>query len=411
LRLIHTARKIQNATAAAHLGPNRTAIQLKIDQLGAVYASLGQVTADTKAVASEVKSLKEAVETESHSGWVQKHLLGPKEIELATGTAAKDRHTEDIERMRDQFAEETMPAAKEGERRYNAAFAEQVSMPGGAPALARIVALACDMLTQLPPAPSWGAKAARQPNQSIEELQREGVHEASLMFAVVMGTLKAEGMVGADLDGSSVCLVEKTAARAFEKVYGRWGGDFRSVTDWGRATVCGCTLEVLSRAVDLSTKALAGLGYVVVAVKNSLDMSKDVAANGGYRNLLVNLQCPGSKHIVELQFTLSNIESVKHSEYGHVVFELLRQCGFSVQNSVVKGGWTNSMFAAIRSGRAVELNCEEACWTVEDAAKLKTALSLSGCRVSKINCSYSVGDGVSAMSTAVCECSTVTSIK
>lgn len=393
----------------------RTTIQLKIDQLGAVYTSLGQVTADIEAALSEVKALEEAVKTESTTGWVQKHLLGPKEKELAGLITAKDKYVKDIVMKRNEFAEETMPAAKEGERQYDAAFSDQISMDGGKRGLAKIVAIVSGLLKKLPAAPSDGSKAARQQDKPVDVLQQEGVQEASKMYqtlyAAVQNSLEADGLHKDVLKGSSVCPHKKKASRAFEKVYARWGGDFRAVTDWGRATVCGGTLETLAQVIDVAMTTLTGKGYVVVAVKNSLDEAKDVAANGGYRNMMVNLQCPQSNHVVELQFTLSPIEDVKKSQFGHIVFELLRRCGFSAQNSAVKGGWTESMGDAIRSGRAVELNCEEAAWSVVDAGKLKDMLVLPSCRVSKVNCSYATGDGISAMVDAVCGCATVKSMR
>jgi hypothetical protein len=386
----------------------RTAIQLKVDQLGAVYTSLGHVTADIEAASSEVKMLEEAVKTELLEGWVQEYLLGPKEKVLSDLITAKDKYVKDITRMRNQFAEQTMPAAKEGEERYDAAFFDQISMDGGKRGLAKINAIVSGLLEKLPEARSDGFKAARQQEgKPVGVLQQEGLHEALKMYAAVEVSLEDGGFHRDDLKGSSVCPNTKNASRAFEKVYARWDGDFRAVTDWGRATVCGGTLEILARAIAVTMTALSGLGYVVVAAKNLLDEAKNVAANGGYRNMMVNLQCPESKHVVELQFTLSPIEKVKHSQFGHVVFELLRRCGFSSKNSVVYGGWTESMGDAIRAGRAVELNCEEAMWNVEDAGKLKSALMLPSCRVSKVNCSSSAGDGVFAMVDAVCACATV----
>jgi hypothetical protein len=401
-------------------GSDRAAIQLKIDKLGAVYTSLGQVTADVSAASAEVTSLENALATRGISavrgegdpdGWTERYFLGPKVKKLANFILARDTYIADVDRMRDEFAEEVMSAAKEGERQYNAVMADQLDLIGCETALVTIVDVASSLLANMPAAPTDGTKAARQPDQPVQKLQQEGVKEASVMFEEVMRSLKVEGMLTGDaLKGSSVCTTEKSAARAFEKVYARWGGDFRAVTDWGRATVCGQNFKDLARAITISLGALAKLGYVVVAVKNSLDLTKDVAANGGYRNMLVNLQCPESKHVVELQFSLWPIEQVKHSEFGHVVYELLRRCGFSARNCVVRGGWTKSMCAAIRSGRAVELNCEMAVWTEDDAAELEKMLALPSCRVSKMNCSSSSGDGVTAMMAAMLSCATVKSV-
>ena len=69
------------------------------------------------------------------------------------------------------------------------------------------------------------------------------------------------------------------------------------------------------------------------------------------------------------------------------------------------------MGAAIRSGRALELDCAGSAWGVEDAAELGKVLALPSCRVSTINCTYGTGDGVAAMAAAVCGCVSAKSIK
>ena len=230
------------------------------------------------------------------------------------------------------------------------------------------------------------------------------------MHAASMTALDEAGMDRAQLKGSSVCKEKKSAGRGFEKVYARWGGDYRAVTDWGRSTISAATLVLLAAAIEIVLAHLIALGYTVVAVKNSLDLAKDCAANGGYRNFMVNLKCPGSGHVVELQFNLSPIEEVKQTQ-GHTVFELLRRCGFSAGNSVIKGGWSQNMDTAIRCGRAIELDCGDSNWDAGAAAGLKSAMASPGCRVTTVNASYSTDEGVGDMALAFASSPSVKSLK
>ena len=102
---------------------------------------------------------------------------------------------------------------------------------------------------------------------------------------------------------------------------------------------------------------------------------------------------------VELQFNLTPIEEVKQTR-GHAVFELLRRCGFSAENSVVKGGWNANMDSAIRSGMAVKLGCTMTNWDAAGAAGLQSALNSPGCRVVKVAAGAATGEGVGAMAVA-----------
>jgi len=55
-------------------------------------------------------------------------------------------------------------------------------------------------------------------------------------------------------------------------------------------------------------QCLAAAGYAVVIVRISYGQDDDTAwnvfANGGFRNILVNIRCP-SGHVLEMQFNLS----------------------------------------------------------------------------------------------------------
>ena len=332
------------------------------------------------------------------------------EADIKAAKEEEEKFINDIIRMRNEFSEQAMPESKACAALYSSIFDEQSSGSEGAAALQTICSAVATLKDSLPPAPTDGTKASKQPDEDVHVLQREGVLEAKKMHGAAMAALHTAGMEEAELEGSSVCPTEKSAGRGFEKVYRRWGGDHRAVTDWGRATVCALTLVLLAKALATTLKTLTELGYTVVAVKNTFDSRTNCTANGEYRNLMLNLKCPESGHVVELQFNVSPIEAVKQTR-GHTVFELLRRCGFSQKNSVVKGGWTSTMETAIRCGRAVELNCMQANWIAADAEKLANAFGAPGCRVSVMNGSYSTGDGAGAMAKAAVSCATMKDLK
>ena len=390
--------------------PKKDEMQLHIDQLGAVYTSLGQLVADIKGLESEVEALKKAKETSSNAEWVQEHLIDPMERDLASAKARETKFVDDIIKLRNRFAEQAMPESKACAAEYAAIFEKESTGPDGTLAVAAICSTVAQLKAGLPPPPTDGTKASIQPEETVIVLQQTGVREAKMMYDAVEAALHAAGLDGTQLVGSSVCPKIKSAGRGFEKVYARWAGDFRAVTDWGRATICALTLVLLAQAIEVALHRLEELGYTVVGVKNTLDIAKDCTANGNYRNLMLNLKCPTSGHILELQFNVSSIEALKQGR-GHIVFELLRRCGFSVKNAVVKGGWTLTMDNAIRCGRAVELNCEEANWTSDEAAALKDALGARGCRVSSMNGAFATGEGAGDMAAATASSATIKNLQ
>lgn len=377
-----------------------TPTEIKIDKLGAVYITLGKVSADVAGYEKQLASLEKALETTRFPDILQLYTIDPMKKKLAHAKAAAAKFANDAVEMRAKSAESVMPEVKACEALYASIFEAEMRGPAGVDAAAAICSKVLSLQAGLAPAPTDGTKAARQPDQPLETLQREGVQEAKKMHGEAMAALEAAGIDREQqLQGSSVCSALKSAGRGFEKVYARWGGDFRAVSDWGRATVSAVSLVLLASVLELVLTHLVSLGYTVVAVKNTLDLAKDCTVNGGYRNLMLNLKCPGSGHVVELQFNLAPIEEVKQTR-GHAVFELLRRCGFSAENSLVQGGWTANMDSAIRSGMAVELGCGQTNWDAADAAGLQSALNSPGCRVVKVAAFRATGEGVGAMAVA-----------
>ena len=407
----NTTLQVQESSPGAEeFRAGKAAMQINIDKLGGVYTALGQHVADLRGLEAELAALKKDKETSAYPEAHQTDFIDPMEADIKAAKEEEEKFINDIIRMRNEFSEQAMPESKACAALYSSIFEDQSSGSEGAAALQTICSAVATLKDSLPPAPTDGTKASKQPDEPVHVLQREGVLEAKKMHGAAMAALHTAGMEEAELEGSSVCPTEKSAGRGFEKVYRRWGGDHRAVTDWGRATVCALTLVLLAKALATTLQTLTALGYTVVAVKNTFDSRTNCTANGEYRNLMLNLKCPESGHVVELQFNVSPIEAVKQTR-GHTVFELLRRCGFSQKNSVVKGGWTSTMETAIRCGRAVELNCMQANWIAADVEKLANAFGAPGCRVSVMNGSYSTGDGAGAMAKAAVSCATMKDLK
>jgi hypothetical protein len=187
--------------------------------------------------------------------------------------------------------------------RYAEAFEREASDVNGGDGMATIKRVVAELITALPPPPEDPrTKAARQPaGMTVPEMQVQGTAEAAKLFGIAVAKVKAAGLKTELSVASSCAKRKKSAGRAFEKAYERWGGDPRAVTDYGRATLCTITLAGLARVLRVTVDALQAAGYVVVGVKSTLDSAVDTAASGGYRNALLLFKCPRSNHVVELQ--------------------------------------------------------------------------------------------------------------
>jgi len=91
------------------------------------------------------------------------------------------------------------------------------------------------------------------------------------------------------------------------------------------------TLKQLFQLCVALIAMLKAKGYIITGLKSSFDLlefdslgksTNAAEANawksGGYRNILFNIRCPGSLHVVELQLNLSGIEEIKHGPWGHI---------------------------------------------------------------------------------------------
>ena len=64
-------------------------------------------------------------------------------------------------------------------------------------------------------------------------------------------------------------------------------------------------------------------GFEVLLIKNRLMLAFDASVSGGYRDLLLNLHCLATGHIVELQITLKGLIDVKAGG-GHANYAIAR---------------------------------------------------------------------------------------
>ena len=110
----------------------------------------------------------------------------------------------------------------------------------------------------------------------------------------------------------------KGEARGAYKILDKYGGDARRLTDIARMTIKCPTLRAALTALRFLAKHG---GFVIVLIKNRLTLAFDASASGGYRDMLLNLEIVGSKHIVELQITLTPLLAIKAGG-GHAAYQL-----------------------------------------------------------------------------------------
>ena len=92
-------------------------------------------------------------------------------------------------------------------------------------------------------------------------------------------------------------------------------------------------------------------------IKNRLMLEFDASATGGYRDMLLNLLCKATGHIVEVQITLSKLIAVKasggHASYAIArVHELFEKATFRHE-----GALSPKLITAVRCGIVRELVC------------------------------------------------------
>ena len=92
-------------------------------------------------------------------------------------------------------------------------------------------------------------------------------------------------------------------------------------------------------------------------MKNRLTLAFDASASGGYRDLLLNLEIVGTKHIVEVQITLTPLLAIKAGG-GHAAYQIARVHGFFEEDVYhYEGSLSAAVLGKLRCGILRELVC------------------------------------------------------
>ena len=98
-------------------------------------------------------------------------------------------------------------------------------------------------------------------------------------------------------------------------------------------------------------------GFAVLLIKNRLMLAFDASVSGGYRDLLLNLRCVATGHIVELQITLKGLMEVKAGG-GHASYAIARVHGLFERRSYrYEGALGAAVLEGVRCGVVRELVC------------------------------------------------------
>jgi hypothetical protein len=98
-------------------------------------------------------------------------------------------------------------------------------------------------------------------------------------------------------------------------------------------------------------------GFAVLLIKDRLMLAFDASVSGGYRDLLLNLRCVATGHIVELQITLKGLMEVKAGG-GHASYAIARVHGlFERRTYRYEGALGAAVLKGVRCGVVRELVC------------------------------------------------------
>ena len=98
-------------------------------------------------------------------------------------------------------------------------------------------------------------------------------------------------------------------------------------------------------------------GFKVLLIKNRLMLAFDASVSGGYRDLLLNLRCLATGHIVELQITLKGLIDVKAGG-GHANYAIARVHRLFERDTYrYEGALGDAVLEGVRCGVVRELVC------------------------------------------------------
>ena len=125
--------------------------------------------------------------------------------------------------------------------------------------------------------------------------------------------------------------------------------------------VCVCDRTVQCKALKDVKAVLKMLGshagFEVLLIKNRLMLAFDASVSGGYRDLLLNLRCLATEHIVELQITLKGLIDVKAGG-GHANYAIARVHRLFERDTYrYEGALGDAVLEGVRCGVVRELVC------------------------------------------------------
>ena len=95
-------------------------------------------------------------------------------------------------------------------------------------------------------------------------------------------------------------------------------------------------------------------GFEVLLIKNRLMLAFDASVSGGYRDLLLNLRCLATGHIVELQITLKGLIDVKAGGYASYAVARMHRL-FERETCHYEGALGAAVLEGVRCGVVREL--------------------------------------------------------
>ena len=120
-----------------------------------------------------------------------------------------------------------------------------------------------------------------------------------------------------------------------------------------RTVQCATLKDVLAVLKMLGSHA----GFEVLLIKNRLMLAFDASVSGGYRDLLLNLRCLATGHIVELQITLKGLIDVKAGG-GHANYAIARVHRLFERDTYrYEGALGDAVLEGVRCGVVRELLC------------------------------------------------------
>ena len=180
---------------------------------------------------------------------------------------------------------------------------EAVDNPGAK----RRVGFGSARVLDAPPIALAGPEASPRPNDAgfLLLLLADAERAAERLHDLKQHVEKAvSGALGERTNGM-VAEVKRTR-RATVKALEKYGGDYSRLTDLARMTFECDTMSaaslVLETLGDLEETGIKGRpGYRLLAGKNRLMLEFDANPAGGYRDVLLNLRCLSTWHIIEVQ--------------------------------------------------------------------------------------------------------------